>query len=494
MQIEIALESWVLLLLTILISVAAGVSLSLLMPWTNKYYKTSMPLNFGIGLSPFILGIASVLALGLFQGYSRTFHLLFTYLFILSIAFIGLNRYRKYLSCFNINIPKSDLQLNLTYFVLLLWLATLFINVIFFPVTKNDSLEYATVGKVLYENKSLLYYPVVDSLRTSSGLHAPWTHPPLYVALIYSMNIIQGDASNPLFMKIISLWFTFASVLLMFGIGSCVNKKVGVFSSLVFLSTPLNFLGSSDSLIDPLPILGMVLLLYTIFSFRKNIKADFLAKGCVLGLALWTHSEAILFIPLFLVGIIAYNGVRLIKYSFSVYTLSVIIAVLIAFYPYSRNYYLFGSLISDTPFIFSLKNLDWPTYFQISRGYYTLFEKIQFGLLKGWFVIDAYSLTFWLGSLGILFYLHELYKLYKAQGFINFLSHSKWSNSTRVSASLLAIFLCYHIGVAFSIAINIDLMIRNERYLLIMLPVISYFSGYALYKMTCKNAKSHKDS
>lgn len=467
---------WVGIVAQILMATIAAFSLSRFIPWSCASYQARLPFFFNGALAPLILGISVIGVIAILPGATHQTHILATNILLMGLILIG--RLARKPSHFQPSSAPYHWYDRVLIFLLFFWILSLFHDVIFLPLTKNDALEYASVGKILFEKRTLLAYPVLDSTNNNSGFYGPWTHPPLYVALIYFANILQGTADLPLLMRIISPWFTLGATGIVYALGRIQNKTIGLLSALLFLSCPLNFLGSSSSLIDPLPILGMALILASLVGITGPYWQKGLIQGLVLGLALWTHSEAILFIPLTLVAIFAFNGLKSLRQSLSQSAFLLISAFCVSFWPYLRNIKLFGSPIHDNPLIFKLPSLDWQGYFDLSRGIDTFLNKIQYGLFKGWFVIDAYSFLFWSMTVGILFY---GLKLIREKNLCKVLCGDPSLLTERTYFTFFIIILSYLGGVLVSIFLDIDLMIRNERYQLIIIPLVALFSGYGIH-------------
>ena len=57
---------------------------------------------------------------------------------------------------------------------------------VFVPLTQNDALEYAMVGRVLFDTRDLLSYPVLSLGAGNFGFYAPWTPAPVCFNDIYN--------------------------------------------------------------------------------------------------------------------------------------------------------------------------------------------------------------------------------------------------------------------------------------------------------------------
>lgn len=466
---------------TVLVSSGAGLVLSSLVPWSDPAKRAGIPQAFGLTIAPFILGIFTVLVLGVLRGASHAVHL-GSILGALIVSTAGVIAIRPAWSKAE---PASErYSTGLLDFllggVLATWGLGLIFNATLLPLIQNDSLEYATVGRLLFELRDLMVYPAIDPNVGSSGFYGPWTHPPLYVALIYLAYVFQGNADTPGLMRLVAPWFALSATFLIYSIGRLSGRLAGIVSGLFFISVPLFFLGADSALIDSLPVAGFTLIFAAIVAQNYQPIRYGLVVGGSLGIALWTHSQAVLFIPMALSAVILYNWRNGFHHLFLEVIAILVTSFTIAAWPYVRNLFLFGSLISDNPAVFAIPELAWKEYFSISRGIDSWPNIIQYGVLKGWFAVEAYSLVFWLMSAGILIYIIDLIE--KSSRHMSLRDVFQSEPICRLSAALGAVG-CYFAGVAASALAGIDLMIRNERYWLVLLPCAVIFSAEAIIRI-----------
>ena len=475
---EVSLMAWACLLGTLFASSVAGLSLSRLIPWSSTAREAGIPRAFGIACAPFLLGLLSVIALGLFRFSSHEFHLGIVYTGLIGLFAIGWILPHP---------PKPSRLLGKSRGgpfswvlggLLMAYTTILIVFAVFVPLTQNDALEYAMVGRMLFETRDLFSYPVLNPAAVNSGFYAPWTHPPLYVSIIYIANVIQGHADIPGLMRLISPWCALSATGLVYAIGCMGGRITGLLAAVFFLSTPMFFLGAGSALIDPLPVLGISLVLCTVIAIEGAPVICGVVQGLTLGCALWAHSQTVLFIPLSIAALALKKGWR----EPRAFLLQVIVllstAGLIAAWPSGRNLLLFGSIISDNPAVFALKELLWAEYFSMARGLESWPEKIQYGIFKGWFALEAYALGFWCMSLGVVLYLARLHRRHI------------WTQLRRGDFSQIpehwlfvpfGIALIYIGGAFWSALLGIDQMIRSERYMLVILPCVAVLAGSGIF-------------
>lgn len=460
----VALASW------------TGLQVSRALLWKEAVYRVRIPLAFGLALAPFLAGFAVMVPMVVLRGASHGSHVAVAcgLLIVAGVFAKALARPQGKLLC----LSEKGFGVYLLGGYLLLWLLMLGVNAVFLPLLQNDALEYATVGRILFESRDLLSYPAIRPETTSSGFYGPWTHPPLYVALIYLSYVIQGHANEPGLMRLIAPWFLATAVCALIALGRLASRQIGLISGILLISTPLLFLGADSALIDALPVSGMVLLLVALVGLQAQQPRYSLTVGAVVGVVLWTHSQAILFIPLMAAVLLFQNGLLRWRSALSSVSLATGATMLVGGGYYVRNYFLFGSPISDNPAVFALEKLDWNAYFSYARGLDHWVAKVQYGIFKGWFSFEAYGLLFWFGTAGFVFLLattpFERLKSFILNG------TEKQKDVTQLYTACGVVIASYFVAVVLSVAVGIDLMVRNERYLLIVTPILGIGGAYGI--------------
>lgn len=466
---------------TMLLCMAAGLAVSRLLPWSATARGTGMPLTTGLSLGPFLFGFAGMLVLGVLPGLSYATHLTagLAGVAVLALAAWWASRRRPAGAGHARAAPFSAGEWLFVIALVLVAAALLFVT-LFVPLTQNDSLEYAAVGRELFRTRTLATYPLLDPQTNASGFFGPWTHPPLYVAAIYVAEIIQGHADAPGAMRLISPWFAITGAGVVFSVGAIVGRAIGLASALVFLSTPLLFLGAGSALLDALYVSGFALLVAAIAGIEARPVTRGAMVGAAIGLVLWTHSAAILFVPLGLAGIVLWRGLANPRQLARELAAAIVVALLLGGWPYVRNVALFGTPISDNPAVFALPSLHWDDYFVINRGLDTPVAMIQYGILKGWFAFEAFGVTFWGMAAGFV--------LLVLQRGLRPAWESVWRGASTLQPpgilyvvfGLLAVYLA---GAIVSVLLGLDIMVKNERYLLSIQALVALGAGYGYVRL-----------
>jgi 4-amino-4-deoxy-L-arabinose transferase-like glycosyltransferase len=476
-MIEASFAAWGLLCLLVIVATSAGIAISRLTPWHDWASETGIHLAFGALLAPFLTGLAAVSALTFAPGFSPVQHLIAVFaLLITTLLFCAI--FGRFTSINHFRLPPPQLGSFLLGLLLLLWLLALLNNSIYLPLTQNDALEYATVAREIAITGSLATYPVLDSSNNASGFFGPWTHPPLYVSLLYLASAIQGHFDSPGLMRAIAPWFLIASVFGIATIGAIRGRLFALIAAIIVISTPLLFLSADSALIDALPLAGVVALLLLVYGIKAEGFYFGAWIGVGLGISLWTHSQAILFIPLVGAMIFLLRGIHNWHLIAKEVLTAVFVLSVIAVWPYAKNVIIYGTPISDNPLIFEIPELDWKGYFQHARGLDIWPSIIQYGLFKGWFSFEAYGFAFWTMTFGLaVFWLREIRgKLLTVT--LNGLGNT--DPSVRLLWLASGFTIVYLLGVLASISAGIDLMIRNERYMLVLVPAVALLAAYGI--------------
>lgn len=467
-MIDVSFLSWVLTAGVLLMASAAGCAIASWWPWNDNARRAGLPLFWGLGLAPLLLGLAVIAALSAQPGASHATHLGGVFALLACPTAIALAQGRWRVLRMEGNAPLTLLERVLVG-LLLAWTGALLLNAVFLPLLQNDALEYTIVGRAIFESRTLADYPQVNPESSHSGFFGPWTHPPLYVALIYLANVLQGHADAPGLMRLWAPWSLMTAIGIVYALGAAAGRAAGLVAALMLMSTPLLFLGADAALLDALPILGLLLVAGALVGMEGPSTARGAAAGIALGLALWTHSQAVLFVPLVGALLLAQNMRQPWRARVDEGFVLFGIATVVACWPYLRNLSIFGSLISDNPLVFALPNQGWADYFRTGRGIDHWPAIIQYGWFKGWSALEAFGFSFWIMLPALVIYGWNGGRRSEAIGSVY-----------RVALFLLA---CYLAGVVASTVIGLDLMIKNERYMLVIVPFVCLLSAFGMQKV-----------
>ncbi|MDP3254309.1 MAG: glycosyltransferase family 39 protein [Hydrogenophaga sp.] len=466
------LFAWSGLALLLLASTFVGDGIARAMPWRSPEHERRLRWPLAAALAPFLLGLLTVVTLLVADGASSSAHLGVIGAVLLLIG--GVLRFRAPRTvppgAAEFMGPRGVLGWSLAVILAICVCALLYLALAL-PLTENDSLEYGLVGRAIYEAHSLRVYPLLDPDQAASGFFAPWTHPPLYTSLIYLTYVLEGSAEHALLMKFLAPWFMLTAAWGVFALGRLHGPNSARVAALLFMTTPLLSVGAQTAAIDALPVAGMVLMMLALIGFDPERRSASIYTGLLVGLALWTHSQAILYIPILVGTVIVSGGLRAWRSS-AVFVLKAIVTIAcVAAFPYFRNLAIYGSVISDNPVVFALPSLDWDSYFKYARSIYDWSTRLQYGVLKGLLSLRSFGLLFWIGlvATAYLFFSGTL-RRWLAQ--LVSAPRSQWEP---MGPTLVSLCICgiYFAGVLLSLAVGTDLMVKNDRYLLVLVPAVS---------------------
>lgn len=470
----------------LLMGLASGAGLALVgaWPWAAAARASGVALAAGLACAPLLAGLAMVVVLWAWPGAAPRWQAAAVFAVLASMALAGWTTgatRRAFVPAREL-VPRGPAAV-------LTWgfFAALLLDSFAVPLIQNDALEYATVGRILFDTRDLSSYPALQPQQHVSGFYGPWTHPPLYVSLLGLGFAIQGTAEQPLLMRFVAPWCLAGAAACVAALARWANPARpddGPLAALLLVSTPLLFLGAASGLIDALPVLGLTLAFTALAALTGAWWRRALGLGAMLGLALWTHSQAVL-IPLLILPLwLLRPGPRRGRWMSRLPTallaglLALAAALAIGAAPYVRNVGLFGSPISDNPVVFALPSLDWASYFKVQRGLASPAELGQYGLLKPWFAIEAYALVFWLALLAV-----PLWWAQRRQPLPVLLDEAEW-----LRPLALGVVGLYLAGAVLAAALGVDLMVRNERYMLILLPAAALLAAGAMNRPALRTA------
>lgn len=453
------------------------VRLSRKFPLSEKAILSGVPLCVGLSLAPLCLGVVMAVILMMMPGASRVSHLvaLFSFMLLFNIMLTTkkrrLGEYLNY-SFKNINVLNMFMLFILALFVIILVFAS-----ITMPKYLNDALEYRLASKDIFYARNMVGYPGIDSNLNRSGFYYSWTHPPVYVSLLYLFEILSNGFSGSWSINFINPWVTIVNTMLIYSCGCVINRHVAIIAAILFISTPLYFLGSIGGLIDPLPILGVSLVAGSILYCIPGAPGTSRMVGFLVGLTLWTHSISVLFLPIAIVcyfwNLYVSQVAGLIK---NIITAS-IVSVGVGSYPYIKNFLNIGSIVSDSPPVVCLPNLRWEEFYDYSRGIASWGAKVQYGLFKGLFAPEAYGILFILFAVGLSM---PILLIFMCKKFTAIIEELCGSNIAKIIYTLCIFNVLYLIGIFLSIFVG-NTLIKNERYMLVIIGPSAIMAAITVY-------------
>jgi len=431
-------------------------------------------LSFGLG--PIFISWILACLLALFPKQSNLFYLSIIYTLFLFMLSISYKAFPLWISGFKAQFFHLR---RIEKFVLMIIVFLLILNFLLIVVIPNffsDSLDYMHMAKIIAKNRDLSLYPMVSS-HTTRSLIASWTHPVGYMG-VYVWTYLGSPVLNLNLSLQITSYFYAVSLLLAFI--SFFDKKdilLSLLSCLLLMSTPLYFYQVYQASIDPIRCYTFciaLMFLTKIIQFEResdNSFKNYLLLGFLLGMACFSHSIGFLSLPIacaiyFLLSSQAF----LIKIRNI--TLFCMIPILIIAPRFWVNYKTFHSLITDTSPVWGLKTIEYNPTLNIIRGLGTSFERIFYGLFKGFTKIKIFGVAYWIMIGGLVFFKFN-FQAWKKKDFYQ-------SSNLFIFISALVV-LCFYSMALVSFLLNMNLFIKNDRYILTMQPFVALVAGYMMY-------------
>ena len=421
--------------------------------------EAALAVPIGLAAAPLLLGILAVLALAALPGWSYALHAATTAALVAAVA-IGCGRSdgSSWRTSWRASGPIPLWSL--------LPLACLWLAALAYPPTVNDAVEYALATRDLLVTHDLrLSYPALDGDRTPSGFFFGWTHPPTFVALRYLLSGGSADAVAGVSTRLLGPWLVTATLpALAATAGRCSSSARAMAPSLA-LATPLYFLGATTGLIDPLMVLAGTLAFVAVEHLGRRHPER---AGVLLGAALWSHSVAVLLLPLAAGRMVverllvpsspedgATQAPSLLRTTAGVARL-LWPTLVIAWPPYAWNLARTGRLVSDAPAVVLRDPQAWETFYDFSRGLSSAAARVQYGLLKGLFAPEAYGITGLLACLALILLLR------------------RWRTADRDTRAGLPTGaawwpIAFVAGSSITMLAGTNVLVRNERMLLLVL-------------------------
>jgi len=339
---------------------------------------------------------------------------------------------------------------------------------IFLPMFGNDPLEYAQAARLLAEARSVAIYPFVDS-ALSGGFYAPLTHPLGYINLMTFANMLQGETVSAGIIRFIAPYYAMVSAIAIWGFASRTAALAGPLAALLLIATPIYFELSAQSHIDTMRIFTFMAAFIALY---HHIKRPGFGSAIIVGLAVgmshFTHSIGILTLPILVPIYLITSGVSFKKTVLYLGTI-IVIGIALILPRWVVNISVFGSLVADQVKVWSIPEVYFAEYLAAVRQLVTPLDKIYFGLLKGFSFPSQFGVGYYLFVFALAWLIKErmphknIEKIWKERQFLRpeIVVFSLW---------VLAGFY----GIVFlSILLDMDLIIKNSRYILTVQPFIS---------------------
>ncbi len=325
--------------------------------------------------------------------------------------------------------------------------------------SENDFLQYGTMARIFFRDRSLDLYPFSQA-DPQSGFYAVSSHPLIFHMLVLWNYLAQGHTKVLFAIRFLNPFLIVATWL---AIRALYRKdhRVGNFAGFFFLTSPLLLYFIQWTSIDLLRIYALVSVIIPLKRFIKRPSpGSTLLLMLICGLAINTHSLSLLILPILAACLFFFtSGFRKRLIWSSTIPLGIF---LFAGFRFMENFRIFGSPISDSPLVWRHPKINLPSYQSMASGIGTVSEVIQKGLLQYWSMPHWYGIVPWIALPGLF-----LWKRFPEARIIQFM------------------FWFFMSIVAVSVALGENGAVLGPRYLSVMLPLLSIMAALPLARL-CK--------
>ena len=343
------------------------------------------------------------------------------------------------------------------------------------PLVANDPLEYFYVARHVFALQNLLdVYPLIDP-NIAGGFYGPWTHPPGFVLMIAWGFVVQGNAEIAGAAKLVDVYSFLTLILLVYTWAGGLIRYRGVVAALLVLITPILLGETLDTHVD-VPRIAMWTAVFCMLAywFKQSSLANTVALGVLVGLSMFVHSIGLMFWPIFAGLLLLVRGMsypsRLIQA-----VLLTFVATLMVAPDYWQNYYHFGRLIGDSAPLWEIPRFKLNEFLNEQRAIASLHGKLERGILDQLTVFGIYGYAALAAAVSGVFYGLTILVAGRFRPF-KILRHITISDLIHV----LLLSCTGFVGIiVLSIILDMNLVIKNARYLATMIAVYAIVAALA---------------
>jgi hypothetical protein len=327
------------------------------------------------------------------------------------------------------------------------------------PVYESDALNYFNIATVLYEKKSLSSYPLL--LPEPDGMYDPSAHPLGYLGTLVWSFMLAG-APVPGAAKLSILIATAATLVGLWSAMWRLGAIVVLAGMLVLITTPgyvAQVLGAGAD------AHRLALLLFTVVTLvlatEYHGKRAWVVSGAAAGLALSSHSEMALLVPIAIVATVGVLSNAPLWERAKMITLVASVAFIVGGERYALNFFQFGTpLYNDAPLFELVPELDYHGWRFGLAPRQDFWGRLSFGGLMGFTHWYFFGISWWLALFAMA------------------INHKVILNSAELRAFLMTIFFSTTLLIGFFAFTRAgELLIGNYRYVLALQPMVAALAG-----------------
>jgi hypothetical protein len=266
------------------------------------------------------------------------------------------------------------------------------------PLYENDALEYATIARLIAEQRSLSAYPAVDSAVTG-GFYGPWTHPAGFPSILALADLLRSGSD----MHLIRAPSVFSAISMALLVGCCARGISGAVAAAVLIGTPIYLLSTINMWIDSIRVSAgfgaLVLLCLALASNRAGSMRSAIAIGIAFGLTFFMHSIGVVLIAMASMFILVFGIGKLASRLIQV-SLVVAVALLCVAPDLVVNFRNFGAPVADSPPLWRIPELGFKDWMLLARDLYYFGGKFENGVLMGFSQRDFYGFSYFAAAIG----------------------------------------------------------------------------------------------
>lgn len=325
-------------------------------------------------------------------------------------------------------------------------------QIVALPMLENDALEYMAVARHILESGTLSVYPVLTA-DPRTGLFAGSSHPPAYHMMLV-WGFMWTGAETFVAARLYALFCLAATI----GVLAYVLRPRGgnslALGILLLLATPLYMQMAVTFHIDALRLLAFLIGAVAIADLIRNPgPRRAIVTGIALGFTIYAHSIGLLALPFAGVAYLLlgpgtfWDKVRL-GCVFGT------VALAVGGLQYGKNLVQFGAPLQDSMPVWDLPQVDFGSDLRYRRDLMLWTDRLGFGVLRGFFEMPIFGLIFWF-LVPVVFILAR-----------------RWRTSTVEDRVFIVWIGAFFTLSALSASLGSDLIIKNPRYVLTIVPLV----------------------
>ncbi|MEM7300226.1 MAG: glycosyltransferase family 39 protein [Pseudomonadota bacterium] len=352
-------------------------------------------------------------------------------------------------------------------FVLVLFFGIVAVTSMMLPPSANDPLEYLTVARAIFENKALTgVYPLTNP-DLANGFYAAWTHPPGFSLILAWPMFVQGSAKVAGAATMANVFNLFAFSFLVYAFAGQARRYRGIIAALIVALTPILLFETYDLHVDVvrIGIWTAVILLFASWIQNPDWKSS-LFFGLCSGLAIFAHSIGWLVLGIS-AGLIAvfwiFRGIRNPQMAWVAFAAAVAVVLPDLIINLIRS----GSFVADTVPVWEIEELNTEEHLRSVRGISNLTDIVLNGFLR----------VYW--DWALLGPAHGLMLLLVVINFIGLavrrkirwsVARTRWTRPNTITVGIWTL-IGFSAIVALSILLEMELIVKNPRYLVTMIGI-----------------------